>query len=306
MKNMKRTGIFLVIAFVLTWGICLILYLNGGLYNPFASIALAACMLCPAVASIITRLITKEGFKNMYIKPRFRGNGGRYVLSWLLMPLLITLGATLYFLLCPAHFDPSMTAFAQTSGLDPSLMGMIFWAQIAQSVLLAPILNLIPALGEELGWRGYLLPKLAQRYSPANAALISGAIWGFWHAPMIAMGHNYGLDYAFFPWGGILAMIAFCILLSGIFSYITFRAKSAIPAALLHGSMNGFAAAPVMLLSAGISPSPFVGPLPVGIIGGSAIIIAGAISFFLITKLPHHKKEGTADGLPDLPENRAD
>jgi hypothetical protein len=47
------------------------------------------------------------------------------------------------------------------------------------------LLNLLVTgpLGEELGWRGYALPRLLKQFSPLIASLILGAIWGVWHLP---------------------------------------------------------------------------------------------------------------------------
>ena len=100
---------------------------------------------------------------------------------------------------------------------------MIVIIQMIVGALTGGIINLPFALGEELGWRGYLLPHLCQSMSIHRAILFSGAIWGLWHAPMIAMGHNYGTGYPTAPWGGILAMIVFCIVCGTFLSYLTIR-----------------------------------------------------------------------------------
>ena len=79
------------------------------------------------------------------------------------------------------------------------------------AVLLAPVLNIVTTTGEEWGWRGYLVPKLTEKLSVVPTLLISGIIWGLWHAPLTVMGHNYGLGYSGYPYTGILAMCAFCV-----------------------------------------------------------------------------------------------
>ena len=85
---------------------------------------------------------------------------------------------------------------------------------LAVSLVIAPFINVIPAFGEELGWRGMLYPTLAERMSERMAALATGVIWGLWHAPAIAMGHNYGMGYAGFPVVGIRTMTLLCTALS--------------------------------------------------------------------------------------------
>jgi hypothetical protein len=96
------------------------------------------------------------------------------------------------------------------------------------------------------------------------------------------MGHNYGLDYPLFPWLGIFAMILWCIALAAFFSFVTIKTASWLPASIAHGSVNSFAAISVFFTVG--NPSPFVGPLPVGIIGGMGLIILGVISFISLGK----------------------
>ena len=73
-----------------------------------------------------------------------------------------------------------------------------------------PVINLFFAIGEEIGWRGFLYPALRQRMSTLPACLLVGAIWGLWHTPINLMGHNYGTSYPGFPWLGILGRRVLC------------------------------------------------------------------------------------------------
>lgn len=289
---MKRICIFLSSTFIITWAITFILMVKGGIDNPFYTFALAGCMIVPAISVLITRGITKEGFKDLWIKPNLKGHIKYYLIAWLLPVSLIILGSIVYFLLNPSHFDGNMTfiisntkdkllGLGQAVPSDNQLRSMLL-VQIGISIFIAPIINFIPALGEELGWRGYLLPKLCEKYKPVIAVIISGVIWGIWHAPMIAMGHNYGLGYKFAPIGGIVAMIVFCIFVGSIFSYVSLKSKSAIPAAIGHGMLNGFAS--VGMLFTNVATNNFIGPLPMGIIGGSGFIIAGTVCLVLLSR----------------------
>ncbi len=272
----KNVWLYLVFTFVLTYGAVFGLMLTGIAYgSPLCMAVFSLCMLFPALCSILTRLVTKEGFSKMYLNPHLKGHW-RYYLAGLIGPSVLTaIGAAFYFLLFPDQFDPRMTVLSQTleaQGTDSSAVGMIVVIQMIVGALTGGIINLPFALGEELGWRGYLLPHLCQSMSIHRAILFSGAIWGLWHAPMIAMGHNYGTGYPTAPWGGILAMIVFCIVCGTFLSYLTIRTGSALPAAIGHGALNAFAAAPAYFMASGVY-NPFLGPVPTGIIGGAGFIV---------------------------------
>lgn len=279
---MKRINLFIGLTFALTWGAAWGLMASGGLQNPYAQLVFMSFMLIPALCVILTRLITGEGFKDMRLEPHFKGNGVWYLAAWFLPSLLILAGAALYFLIFPKTFDPSLSTMAavyQQQGVDLQVKSVMI-TQMLMGLFLAPALNFIPALGEELGWRGYLLPKLCEKYPVPQAALATGVVWGLWHAPMIAMGHNYGLGYPYAPWGGIAAMVVFCIFVGALFAYLSLKVKSAVPAALAHGGLNGMAAASVWFHRG--SADPFIGPFPTGIIGGAGFMAAGLICFYLL------------------------
>ncbi len=177
---------------------------------------------------------------------------------------------------------------AQGLPLAQGSLTTIFITQFVMGLFLSPLLNILTTSGEEIGWRGYLLPKLMDHYNPRLAILVSGFIWGLWHAPIIAMGYNYGRDYPFFPWLGILAMIVFSIFVGSFFSFLAIKTKSFLPAAIAHGSLNGFAAISVFFTIG--NPSPFIGPLPLGIIGGIGFLIVGTVCFVLVGKDAQKKR----------------
>lgn len=290
---MKKIYMFLLITFILTWGLAFGLMANGGYSNPMATLVISGCMFMPAIAVIITTMITKERFKDVWIKPNFKGNIKYYLIAWFAPAILIIIGAVVYYLVFPSHFDGNMTMMVNSLKdqlasmnqpvLTDEVLKVSLISQIFMGLLLSPLLNFIPCLGEELGWRGYLLPNLCKKYSPLVATLISGVIWGVWHAPLIAMGHNYGLGYKTAPWGGILAMVVFCVAVGSLLSYVTLKTKSCIPAAIGHGLINGFASVGVMFLV--VKPNNFIGPAPTGIIGGIGFIIIGIACLIAISKM---------------------
>lgn len=113
----------------------------------------------------------------------------------------------------------------------------------ASTMTLAPLFNTIFALGEELGWRGYLLPKLLP-LGQGPAMIISGMIWGIWHAPVILMGHNY----PGYPGIGVVLMTVFTILMGIFLSWLYLKTKSPWAPALSHGTLNAIASLPLIFL----------------------------------------------------------
>ena len=282
----KRIVIYVALAYGLAWALWFaVVYpmVNGGGLGTSMQLAIAAGMFAPAIAAALTRLITKEGFKDAWIKPRaFKKTWRYYVLAWFGPLVLVLAGAALYFLINPADFDPSMSYVIQAMREQAEAMGVemniddeaIRLTQIASlaTLVIAPAINAVTCFGEEWGWRGYLLPHLLERFSIIPTLLISGIIWGIWHAPITLIGHNYGLGYAGYPFTGIAAMCLFCIVLGVFMSYVTLRTGSCLPAVFAHGMVNGSAAAGIIFSATG--GNPFVGPAPTGILGGAFFIVA--------------------------------
>ncbi|MGL4344219.1 MAG: CPBP family intramembrane glutamic endopeptidase [Cellulosilyticaceae bacterium] len=294
---MKRIGIFCTISFGLTYLIAFTLMFNGGASNPLYTIGILVCMLTPALAHILTRLITKEGFKGCYLRPNFKKTTIKYyLLGWLGTEALLIIGGLVYYLIYPKAFDPSLSTMsqmltqqaAQTGVSIPSFTPAALWgmliSQLIAGLTLGIVLNLPTIFGEEFGWRAYLLPKLVEEKGVAKALIYSGIIWGLWHAPIIAMGHNYGLHYPLFPIPGILGMVLFCIVVGIFFNYITLRTQSVWPAVMGHAVMNATAATMFLMHSSKIVPNPFIGPSAVGVIGGSGFIVVAIFLFRKLTK----------------------
>ena len=230
----------------------------------------AVLMFFPAIGVLITRLVTREGFKNAMLRLNLKGNGRYYLIGWF-GPLVLTLvGTLLYFVIFPSEFTlTSYLAQMATLPVSPKL----FWVVQLLLMMVAPLLNLIPCFGEEWGWRGYLLPKVAQRMTFLPTILLTGFIWGIWHAPIIVAGHNYGMSYPGYPWWGIIAMCVFCIVVGTLFSYVTLKTKSCWPAVFAHGMLNGTASVGVIFLADPMAYDRFIGPVPTGIIGVAAYLL---------------------------------
>jgi len=296
-QDLKRILLFLGITFGLTWAYCLfILYPQvqrealGIVPTVPTQLLVAAVMFCPGIGVLLTRLITKEGFKNSRLKPNIEKNAKFYLLAWFGPGILSVLGSGLYFLLIKGSFDPNLGFMRLTlefygtpADAIPTQLGTLLISQFVQALLLSPVLNFVTAFGEEWGWRGYLLPKMAERLPTVPMLIITGIIWGLWHAPLTVIGHNYGIGYVGFPLTGIGMMCVFCVVMGIFLSYVSMKTKSCIPAVLGHGAFNGIAKIGMYFTADG--GNPFVGPAPTGIVGMIPFII---VAIFMVIHLQKH------------------
>lgn len=288
-QDLKRILIYLLITFVLTWVYCLMVVYpvaNGeslsGVPSLITQLAVVVVMFFPSIGVFLTRLVTREGFQNSWLKPNLKKNIRYYLLAWFGPGILTIAGAALYFVFFKGSFDPDCGYMRQTmaaAGVPYEAqavpMHLLMLIQTLQALFLAPALNFITCFGEEWGWRGYLLPKMSKLLPTVPTLLISGIIWGLWHAPLTIIGHNYGVGYWGFPFTGIAMMCLFCIVMGIFLSYVTLKIGSCIPAILGHGAINGIAAIGIYFTTDG--GNPFVGPAPTGIVGIIPFAIVAAL-----------------------------
>ena len=78
-----------------------------------------------------------------------------------------------------------------------------------------------------------------------TTALLTGTIWGLWHAPIILNGHNYPQH----PVIGVLMMIVFCVLLTPMLMYFRQKSGSVIVPAIMHGTFNGVVGITLILVT---------------------------------------------------------
>lgn len=233
---------------------------------------LTALMFTPAISVILTRLITQEGTEELFLKPNFKGNLKWYLIAWILTPFIAYIGAVLYFCIFPGDFSLLHSSYAMAAGITSTQEYIVVLLQtLPLAILINPVMGLAQCFGEEFAWRGYLLPKLNSRFSPVTATILTGTIWGIWHAPIIAMGYNYGIQH---PFLGIAAMTVLCIIIGIIAGFLFFRTNSVWPAVLFHAAFNGIDLYKASDLFMAKEANAFIGPDVTGIIGGVGFILA--------------------------------
>lgn len=178
-------------------------------------------MWCPGLAAILTRL---------WYQKNLRGFGWglgkpRWLLLSAMIPIVVGLlmfGSAWVFGVAP--LDPSKVAKVwSVSAISPLLIGLVFFCS--------------GTLGEELGWRGLLVPELARCMSFTKLALLSGGVWAVWHFPLRIF-HPSGDPVSLW-----LSLAALCLLMvsSGIVqAWVRLRSGSVWPCVILHGFWNYF------------------------------------------------------------------
>ncbi len=297
-KNLdtRRIGIFLAFAFGVAWATALIIYLTGSLADSplvFKSLGVTLAlllmagpvMMAPALAHLLTRLITREGWQGARLHPRLKHTWRTWVIAWFGPGLLIIVGMIVFFSIFPHTYDPELSTLREllaTSGsanidLEGGNLWILVGAQVVQAMLIAPVVNGLATFGEEFGWRAYLQRKL-RPLGTRKAVLVTGVIWGIWHWPFILMGHNYGLDYPGAPLLGPLAMVWFCVTVGTFLGWLTLKSGSVWPAVIGHAAVNGMANLSALFVQG--QPNPLLGPWPTGVIAGIGFAVVAVILLF--------------------------
>ncbi|MDX1671636.1 MAG: CPBP family intramembrane glutamic endopeptidase [Balneolaceae bacterium] len=261
--NYHHVGYFLLINFGLCWSIAFGYTLNGGsLSSPWFTLVALSCMFTPAIAAVIAqKWIKRAPLAELGLTFTFN----RWIVAAAVLPILIALfvipvnallpdvsiGSTLEILksqmeraeLPEAQADLSITLLERMGGWLPVLL---IGVSILAALLFGPTINAVPALGEELGWRGFLQHEL-RPLGFWRSSLIIGLIWGIWHFPLIIAGYNYPQH----PVAGVFMMTLFTAGLSPIFAYLTEKSGTVIAAAVIHGTLNAIAGLPLFFLVGG-------------------------------------------------------
>jgi len=255
MIERKSINWFLGITVLLSWPLFLAPLALGDMDPTTKQLSIqglwAIAMWGPGIAAIITTLfVSKLPFSSLRLNTL--GPKRYYLWAWFL-PIVLTLLSGLFTVLfgiakLDLNFTMIRTAMESAASGGEVPVGIVVLSQTLLAITLAPFINMLFTMGEELGWRGFLLPRLLP-LGQWKAVLWSGLIWGVWHAPVIVQGHNY----PGYPILGIFMMIVFCFLLGAIIAWLYINTKSPWVAALAHGSVNAIAGVPVLFLAPGFN-----------------------------------------------------
>lgn len=217
----------LVSFLILNFGFSSIFYyfiINKGSLNG-SDIYIFGLMWMPTISAFITQLIYDKNIKGF----GWKLGKLRYLAASYLVPLIA--GLIVYSIVW-------VTGIGRLSFNDLSYMkGTPVTVTLVILATLGVVMSGLTALGEEIGWRGYLVPLLAKKYSYTATSLISAVIWALYHYPlMIFADYNNGVSIGFSLFFFTISITA----ISFIATYLRLKSGSVWTAVILHASHNLF------------------------------------------------------------------
>ncbi len=223
---------------VLTFGLSSIFYyliISAGTLRAGGGLFVLGLMWCPGTAALLTRLLYQRNLRGM----GWGWGRTRYQLWSYLLPLGYAAAVYLpvwLFGLGELNLDVAERAVTRL-GLEPTAPFVTFLLFLLVAGTLGVALSCVSALGEEIGWRGFLVPELAKVTSFTRVALISGAVWSVWHFPILLFA-DYRAPTS--TWFSLACFTVMVVAISFPFAWLRLKSGSVWTGMLLHGSHNLF------------------------------------------------------------------
>lgn len=236
----------------------------------------------PAIASIVARLYLKEGFADVSFRLGSR-RGRDAILIALGLPALVGVASYGFaWMTGLVGFEPTglvgFNSFAPPSTHVQEFLGtsaspeLVFTVQVVALTFLYSIPVMVVSIGEELGWRGYMLTRMIDGGIP-RPVLTHSVVWAVWHLPFFFL-----IGYANGPVMAVAAVLLFTTITAAGFVYARFRLEtgSIWPVVVLHGVWNSVIQGGFDTASTGANAALWVGES--GILTTLAVVIVAIIA----------------------------
>ena len=251
-RSWKKIGCFYALTMLFS-GVFGAFVLRAGQMAAGNMLYVTGAMWSPALAAFATKGIFGESIREL---PWKWGNA-RYAWLGYAIPILYTV--PIYVIVWLSGLGAFNVAFLQKTAAEfgwknfpPSITLTLF-------VLITATIGLIPklsrALGEEIGWRGFLVPELAKVVSFPKVALISGLMWAAYHYPVLLFADYNGGGPR---WYSLICFTVMVVAGSFILAWLVLRAQSLWPAAIFHASHNLFVQSICTPLTRDTGPTKYI------------------------------------------------
>jgi uncharacterized protein len=231
-RTSRQLRTYLVLVFLFS-ALFYFLILRARTLRGGAGLYVVGLMWCPGLAAILTLKLNRRQVADLGWKWPTPGNAA---MSWYVPLLYATITYGIVWGLGLGGFPNRdfMRNLAGSIGLhaSPAVSTVIYVLLMGSFGLVG---SLSRTLGEEIGWRGFLVPELAKRMSFTSTALISAVVWACWHYPVLIWGdYNAGTP----TWYGLTCFTVLVFGASFIFAWMRLKSGSLWTGAILHASHN--------------------------------------------------------------------
>ena len=234
-QRRKAITLFLLITFGLS-SIYYFLVIHTGKLGSGYGLYVTGLMWSPALSAFITSKILKRKIANL----GWAWNPPRYMLWAYLVPLIYSLVAYLVIWITGwggFYNTEAVTQIEKSFGWDHLPNGLVILLYFIFTGIIGMVASLSTGLGEEIGWRGFLVPELYKNASYTQTSLIVGCIWAFWHFPILIFAdYNSGTP----AWYGLTCFTVMVVSISFVFTWFRLKSGSLWTGAILHASHNLF------------------------------------------------------------------
>ncbi|RIA09170.1 CAAX prenyl protease-like protein [Flavobacteriaceae bacterium MAR_2010_72] len=231
----RPIGIFLSITFALS-SIFYALIIYSGQVGGGAGQYAMALMWCPGVSALITMKILKRSISKL----GWNWGKSKYQVWSYVIPFLYALIAYVViwsFGWGEFYNKDSIVYLTKSFGLGDIGDGFIIALTFLFVGVFGIITSMSSALGEEIGWRGFLVPELYKSFGFTKTSLFTGVIWGIWHIPILLFAdYNSGTP----SWYALSCFMVLIISISFIYTWFRMKSGSLWTAVILHASHNLF------------------------------------------------------------------
>ena len=287
-QSAKRRVLYFVCLFGAIFGLWLAAIFTRGRQSPAFEALRQGFSVLPFFAMLATRLLTRD-HSSWHFSLRVWTRPALWAFCAIIPGVLIALGAVLYFSLYPQQFSGVFDYGRLLAKIGISRSGTVRLGAPVTFCLLSVLacalcipLQLL-ALGEELGWRGYLLPMQTRSHSLRFAVLLNSFFWGLSHLPLALFGLLYGPSNPGLPWSGLFPMFLQYLALGVICCYVTITGGNCMYAAIVSGVVRAAGVLPVLLLAR--QENGLLGPNPSGLISMAGLLLCAAVLFLRLEKV---------------------